>query len=250
MYKVVIVDDEPIISEGLKRAVPWSSYGCTVAGTAASGIEGMKLINQLRPEILFTDIRMTNMDGLCMIASLKSEHRNMEITILTGYRDFDYAKEAIRLGVRRYLLKPSRMAEIREAVEAMTAELKRREEGMKEKERTGSPGDGTPAGNFIVKNAVNFMENHYREHLTLQMVADSVFVSPWHLSKLLNGQGSGFSDILNGIRIRKAKELMTDPSLRISDIAEEAGFTDMAHFSRIFRKMTGKSPNEYRNEMR
>ena len=94
-----------------------------VAGTAFNGAEGMGLIRRERPDMLISDICMPEMDGLSMIAALKSEFPDMEITILTGYRDFDYAREAIRLGVCRFLLKPSKMDELNEAIEAMIERL-------------------------------------------------------------------------------------------------------------------------------
>lgn len=94
------------------------------------------------------------------------------------------------------------------------------------------------------------MEEHCREKLKLSDMADQVYVSQWHLSKLLNRyKGQNFSEILNGIRIEKAKELLCDPALRIGDIADEVGFSDMAHFSRVFKKTVGISANEYRNKL-
>jgi len=106
------------------------------------------------------------------------------------------------------------------------------------------------ASNFIVRNALNYMEENYKEKILLSDVAEKTYVSQWHLSKLLNKEtGQSFSEILNGIRIEKAKELLKDPSLRIGDIADEVGFLDMAHFSRVFKKINGISANEYRNQM-
>lgn len=104
------------------------------------------------------------------------------------------------------------------------------------------------AGSFIVKNAIQYMEEHYSEKITLNKVAEKTFVSQWHLSKLLNKQeGKNFSEILNTIRIHHARELLKDPSYRSADISEKVGFTDVAHFSRVFKKTEGISPNEYRN---
>lgn len=117
MYKVVIIDDEPIIVEGLSKSIPWDKWECEVVGTACNGEEGRELIERVNPDILFSDICMPGIDGLTMIAGIKSEHPNMGITILTGFRDFDYAQKAIRLGVTRFLLKPSKMDELEEAVE-------------------------------------------------------------------------------------------------------------------------------------
>lgn len=103
---------------------------------------------------------------------------------------------------------------------------------------------------FIVSNAVQYMQEHFREKITLPEVAEKIYVSQWHLSKLLNRyMGKNFSEVLNSIRIEKAKELMKDPSLRLADIAEMVGFLDVAHFSRVFKKLTGVSAGEYRNHL-
>lgn len=278
MYKVVIIDDEPIIVEGLGKSVDWERFGCAVAGMALNGEEGMKLIREIEPDIIFTDIRMPCMDGLTMIAAIRSEFPGTQIAILTGYRDFDYAQRAISLGVTRFLLKPSKMNEIKEALSVMTARLKERDEknfalfdgadmemegkdqqaseeetgGKDEAVKEDSAGSAadSAAGSFLVKNAVSYIEEHCSEKLKLSDVADQVYVSQWHLSKLLNRYlGQNFSEILNGVRIEKAKEMLKEPGLRIGDIAEEVGFSDMAHFSRVFKKVVGISANEYRNKL-
>ena len=277
MYKVAIVDDEPVIVRGLTKMIPWESYNCQVVGIAGDGQEGMKLIREQKPDILISDICMPGIDGLTMIAGMKSEFGHMQITILTGFRDFDYAQQAIRLGVTRFLLKPSKMDELEEAVRVMIENLEKQgitgkedgtdegvgentpkaegnregEEGKEKAEPSeGKEGEETdsPASCFIVKNALAYIEENYREKLKLSDVADQIYVSQWHLSKLLNKHtGQNFSEILNTIRIEKAKELLKDPSLRIGDIAEEVGFLDVAHFSRVFKKQAGISANEYRN---
>lgn len=242
MYRVVIIDDEPIIVEGISKLVPWKKYGCAVAACAYSGMEGLEVIRRETPDIIFSDIAMPGMDGLQMIAALKSEFPDMEISILTGYRDFDYCQEAIRLGVTRFLLKPSKLEEIEEALSVMAENLKK-----KNIVHMGEHEEGSASG-FIVKNALQYMEEHYSEKLTLSMVAEQTYVSQWHLSKLLNRQEEkNFSEILNEIRIKHAKELLKEMSYRISDISEMVGFADVAHFSRVFKKIEGISANEYRN---
>ena len=86
--------------------------------------------------------------------------------------------------------------------------------------------------------------------MKLQEVADRCYVSQWHLSKLLNRYAEkSFYDILNSIRIQKAKELLTDPRLKIGDISEMVGYSDTAHFARTFKKFEGMSANEYRNTL-
>ena len=106
MYRVIIVDDEPVIRKGLRETIEWDSLGLEVAGEAADGIEALKLIKAVRPEILITDIRMPDMDGIQLIQEVKKLDFDVKITILSGYSEYDYLKAAIRLGVDNYLLKP------------------------------------------------------------------------------------------------------------------------------------------------
>ncbi|MBQ7755355.1 MAG: helix-turn-helix transcriptional regulator, partial [Clostridia bacterium] len=106
------------------------------------------------------------------------------------------------------------------------------------------------AQSHIVNHALAYMEAHFAEKLTLQEVADSCYVSQWHLSKLLNKQTDGtFYDALNEIRVREAKRLLADPKLRVGDIGALVGYQDSAHFARVFKKLTGMSANEYRNSL-
>ncbi|MDD3279719.1 MAG: response regulator [Lachnospiraceae bacterium] len=253
MLKVVIIDDEAIIVEGLSRVIKWEEYGCTLVGTAYDGIEGIQVIREQNPDIIFTDIAMPGMDGLQMIASIRVEHPDTMIAILTGYRDFDYAQTAIKLGVNRFLLKPSNLSEIEETIVAMSEKLKKQkqlsgeteQEEQKLEEDVHAEGN---AGSFIVKNALAYMEENYKEKVTLSDLADKMYVSQWHLSKLLNKHTKkSFSELMGEIRIKEAKKLLKDPSLRVGDVAEQVGFLDTAHFARVFKQYTGMSANEYRN---
>lgn len=244
MYRVVLIDDENIIVEGLRRVVKWADFGCQVVGTAYDAASGTAMIRSLHPHILFTDIRMPGQDGLTMLAGLRSEFPDMQVAVLTGYRDFAYAQEAIRLGVTRFLLKPSKMDEINEALQTMVQRLDKLPPPAETEEQTQS------AGSFIVNQALAFMEAHYCEKLTLQAVADQCYVSQWHLSKLLNRYaGKSFYDILNAVRIQKAKDFLSNPKLKIGEISEMVGYADTAHFARTFKKLEGMSANEYRNTL-
>lgn len=247
MYRVMIVDDEPIIVEGLCRGIAWENWDCRVAATAGDGRKARQLIEEHRPHMMFLDICMPEMDGLSLIAAIKSEYEDLEISILTGYRDFDYARQAIRLGVSRFLLKPSNMEELEEAIEKMCANLKKKHILGEDGE---SLGQENAASSFLVKTAMDYIRENYTRKLTLTEVAEKTYVSQWHLSKLLNRHtGQSFSELLNRVRIERARELLYNPALRIGDIAEAVGFLDVAHFSRVFKKQEGISANEYRNRV-
>lgn len=251
MYRVVLVDDERIILDGLARAVPWGDMGCEVVGTAGNGEEGLRLIRELRPDILFTDIRMPNMDGLSMVAALRSEFPRLQIAVLTAFRDFEYAQTALNLGVCRFLLKPSKLDELYEAIRTMTARLDALPPSRDDAEPEDDPAAaGSAAGNFIVRQALDFMRAHCAEKLSLGDVADHVYVSQWHLSKLINRHtNQSFFDLLGRMRIDRAKVLLADHSLRIHAVAEQAGYADVAHFSKSFKRLEGMTPGEYRDSL-
>lgn len=242
MYTVALVDDERLILEGLSRVVKWQELGCEVIGFASDGKEGLDLIRREKPDIVLTDIRMPNMDGLTMLAALRSEFPRIQVTVLTAYRDFDYAQRAINLGVCRYLLKPSKMDELLEAIRTMTERLN--QQGPAEEE---SPAEMGEAGSFIVRAALEYMQQHCTERISLADVADHVYVSHWHLSKLINRHaGQSFFDLIGSMRIEKAKVLLADPAMRVHAVAEQVGYNDVAHFSKSFKKIVGKTPGEYR----
>lgn len=243
---MVLIDDEKIIVDGLTRVIKWADYNCEVVGAAYDAAGGAALIRRLKPHIVFTDIKMPDQDGLTMLAGLKSEFPEMQIAVLTGYRDFNYAQEAIKLGVTRFLLKPSKMDELHEALSAM-------KERLDKLPPDAAAGEDEPcldrhAGSFIVNQATAYIEEHYAQKLTLQEVADKCYVSQWHLSKLINKYtGNTFYELLNNVRIEKAKALLNDPKLKIGDIVDMVGYSDAAHFSRVFKRIVGVSANEYRN---
>jgi len=111
-----IIDDIPSVVEGLASAVDWASIGVEVVGTALDGKEGLALIREKRPDIVLTDIRMPNMDGIEMLDTLNRERIPSKAIFFSGYTDFEYARQAVRLGAFDYLTKPHSIPDILEIV--------------------------------------------------------------------------------------------------------------------------------------
>ena len=105
MYKVLLAEDEDIIRKGLMFTADWGAWNCLVAGEASDGEEGVEKIRQIKPDIVVADIRMPVKSGLKMLEETIGEY-GYEAIILSGYSDFEYARQALRLGVTEYLLKP------------------------------------------------------------------------------------------------------------------------------------------------
>ena len=120
MLKVLLVEDENLIRRGLQYKMDWTEVNCVVVGEAATGQEGLTQIKALRPDIVITDIRMPDMDGLEMLREGRAVCPFHAI-IISGYGEFDYAQQAIRLGVAEYLLKPVDVNELKNCLRRIAA---------------------------------------------------------------------------------------------------------------------------------
>jgi len=142
VIKVLIADDEKRIRDGLSATIPWAEMGMEVVGTAANGEAALALARETRPQIILTDVRMPRMDGLEFLKQAKAFLPGVKVVILSAYDEFSYAQQAVKLGVRDYLVKPVGEAEIRAVLEALAGELRRETEAD-----TGlqQPGPGSSA---------------------------------------------------------------------------------------------------------
>ena len=123
MYSVFVVDDEVLVREGLRKKIDWEGNGFTFAGEAGDGEIALSMIQEIKPEILITDIRMPFMDGLELARNVKKIQPWIRIIILSGHDEFDYAKKAISIGVEDYILKPFTPEEILESLKKTAAAL-------------------------------------------------------------------------------------------------------------------------------
>lgn len=131
MLKVFLVEDEFVVREGIKKNIDWQTHGYEFCGEASDGELAFPMIQKLRPDIVITDIKMPFMDGLVLSRLIKKELPATEIIILTGYEEFEYAKEAIKIGISRYLLKPISGDDLLKEVDALAVKI---EENHKEQE--------------------------------------------------------------------------------------------------------------------
>lgn len=105
MYSILIIDDEPIVKIALRSILPWEEYGFSICGTASNGLEAMSLIEKHQPDVIITDLKMPEMDGLELIRTLKEQNYPGEILVLSNYEDFESVRSALLLGAADYLLK-------------------------------------------------------------------------------------------------------------------------------------------------
>lgn len=116
MYRALVVDDEKMIRMGIKHGIPWKETGIEEVYTARSAQEAIQMIDEYRPEVMITDISMTEMTGLDLIQEIRKKNKQMRIIVLTGYDRFDYARQCLQMGVQNFLLKPADEDELSETV--------------------------------------------------------------------------------------------------------------------------------------
>lgn len=257
MIRLIIVEDEWILRAGLIHSIDWASLDCVVAGEAGNGKEGLDLILKERPDIVIADIRMPMMDGLEMISAASEVYRFWSI-LLTSYSEFEYARQAITLGVSKYLLKPVNEKMMYETLEQLTEDIKRErllDKLLQRVQDTGVSADDDTLQvhmvkddpcNYYVEAALNEIYENYTRKISLESIADRLEVSSSYLTrKFRETTRRSFLDYLNQYRVIKAIQLMGTGKYRFGEIAEMVGFSSEKHFYGVFRKYTHMTPSEF-----
>lgn len=136
MYSVIISDDEPIVCQLIIKLIDWDAMPLELVGTASNGLDAFSLIQQYKPDIVITDIRMPGMDGLELIEKIKNIGISTQFIIISGYRQFTYAHSAIKFDVKDYLLKPINEADLNECLRKIVLRLDADEERRQMDQRT------------------------------------------------------------------------------------------------------------------
>ena len=130
-YKVLLVDDEEEVRNAIEQRINWEELGFEVIGKAQNGVKAMEIAEKLQPDVVITDIKMPYMNGLELARNLKEENPGVRILILTGFDEFEYAKEAVHLEIEEYILKPINANELSECLKRLKNVLdKEREEKL------------------------------------------------------------------------------------------------------------------------
>lgn len=126
MYRVLLVDDERPVLESMQKVIDWESLGFTVCRTAESGVEACEILNKMKIDLVITDVRMPNMDGLELAEYIAEYFPGIEMIIISGYDEFDYARSAMRSGVMEYITKPTSRSELERTLSGAARRIQRR----------------------------------------------------------------------------------------------------------------------------
>lgn len=248
---ILIVDDEPKTREGLKKTLESWSEGKYEIISADSAETAIPILRQKKVSILLTDISMPEISGIEMLKLLKEEGQNLVVIIISAYSEFDYAREALQLGVLNYLLKPLTKRKLIEAVEhALNEQAKREREGKLQKvvdEKLAEIKGTDTEEETPITRAIAFVDQHLEEPFTLKDVAQFVHLNPSYFSALFKEQvNMTFSEYVTRMRLQKAKKLLLFTNLSVSEIAEKVGYSTSKYFIKLFKEYDGQTPSQYR----
>lgn len=245
MYRVMIVDDEMAIRSLLRRTINWEEMNLCVEGEAASGIEAINIIDEVRPDIIFVDIRMPFMNGIEFARLAIKRYPKLKIIILTAYDDFQYAKDCIGIGVSNYLLKPIVRTEINDTL------LKIKEKLDEERNQPESDAgiDETGGYSIAIEEIIKYIKDNY-EDKTLNLTSVSRifgFNSSYLSRKFKEETGQGLSAYLTEIRMEKAKELAKKGTIMYMT-AQKVGIPDPNYFGKLFKRNVGITYSAYSSD--
>lgn len=239
--KLMIVEDEQRARRGLKNIILSVSSEHEIVAEAANGLNALELIKTLKPDVVFTDIKMPYMDGLTLIREVRKLGIETKFIIITAYEEFDYARQAITLGVTQYLVKPLIMEDIQEALATLE------EKGEVEVETR--LGERYPDAHPIIIRALKIIESSYSETLNQKELASELGISPEYFCSLFSKNvGESFVKFLRNYRIEIAKSLYSHSDIPKEEVPYRVGFTDEKYYSRIFKEVTGMSVGTYIRE--
>ena len=251
MRRLILAEDEELLRKELTHTVAWEDHGFILAGAAADGREALAIIKERSPDLVICDIRMPGIDGIELLRLLHSgqeSERPALFIFISGHADFAYARDALRYGAIDYLVKPVGDDELASALAKARNALDDRDAALGTELAALLPGPaqiGHSEG--PVETACALIAERLACDLSLDSVAAEVGLSGDHLSRLLKkATGLSFADYLAMVRVRRAAELLADPSIRIGDVADLSGYLDQRYFSTVFRRHVGLSPSEYR----
>ncbi len=240
MLRVFLADDEPWILISMKKIIDWSAEGFVICGEATDGVKAWERIQNLKPDVVITDIKMPEVDGLELIKRIREVGLDTDVVILSGYSDFQYARTAIRYDCSDYLIKPVDEEELLEIMRKIAQKHDPEEE-------TGE--EGYASENSIIHSMLAIMREEYKT-VSQQMLADEFHMSVSAVSNLFKkNTGRSYSDHLLEIRVEKAEQLLRTTNDSIEQIAEEVGYNDYFYFMKIFKKATGMSASKYRKNL-
>lgn len=239
MYLVYVVDDDELILEEIVETVPWMDNGFEVTGYSSNPHTALEQILELRPDVVFSDLKMPSMDGTEMIRILRERGIGCEFVMLSAFGTFEDSRRFFLLEGFDYILKPLQQAEIQIVLERLARKL------------AGRPGKAVipelqGVNSAFAKMVAYIAENFSQKH-TLSQLSNQFNLSENYICNLFSKHyNSTLTRYVTELRMQKAILMMKQTEKAFKEIAVDCGYTDYYYFCKVFKEYYGASPTQYR----
>lgn len=272
--RLLIVDDDAQIRQGLEETIDWHSIGFDGVYSAFNGIEALKYLEENYYDVVITDVKMPGKDGIELAKWINENSRNTCVVVISGYSEFEYARKAIKYGVKNYMMKPVNIEELIQQMEEIKEEINLRKKGeinqrrvsenynkmveeyiisdvIRSKSREVDLFDDLNPKSSIVSQLVDFIEENYPNNISISDLAVVVGRTPNYVSKIFKEiTGKNCTDYINDFRIMKARNLLKETDDTIFSISMAVGYSNSRYFVRKFKDIVELTPTEYRSLFR
>jgi two-component system, response regulator YesN len=240
MYNLLIVEDEIEIRHGISNYFPWDELGFQVAGDAENGQEALDFLRCHEVDVILCDIKMPVKSGLELARELYETGHSAKIVFLSGYRDFDYIKEALVYGAKNYIVKPTKYKELAEVFGRIKEELDKELSTARRLPMDDEHDDP------LVQKIIMYVKEHFLT-ANLKDAAQIVHMNPYYISSWFKKKmGLSFSDYILSVKMEKAAEYLADPYYKTYEISDLVGYSNPKNFSKAFKAYYGKNPRDFR----
>lgn len=246
--KIVVVEDEQRAREGLCRLIEEIPGDYELAAQASNGQAALELILQLKPDVVFTDIKMPFLDGMTLIRTVRAHNLPTEFIVISAYGDFELARQSILLDVAEYILKPITQKDVISAL----ARAESRIQGKRgySVQKAADLREKYPDAHPLILRALDIIQARYAGKINQRELAEELGISPEYFSYLFSKNvREPFSAFLRRYRIERAQELYRSGGCDRREVPYAVGFSDPKYFNQVFRKIAGMSPAEYLSEL-
>jgi len=248
MYKVVIVDDEYWILQGIINTFDWEKYSFEICCSTNDPIEAYEMIKKEAPDVVFTDIKMPVMTGIELCERLAKENCKPLFVFISSYDDYEYMRKAIINNAFDYCLKPIDKADSDNILKRLKESLDEHR-SMQATQGQSSHLQTKNIENRAFSKMIDYINKNYATTLRLNELSRSFHFNKNYCCTLFNKyMGMNFSDYVNKVRIEKALEMMkSDTTLSMEEISEKVGYISYSHFCKRFKKYVGVSVTEFKH---
>lgn len=254
-YSILLIDDEIVALNALETRIPWHKYGVDKVYKAFSMQQAQKLFQEYAIDIMFCDIEMPQGNGLELFEWVKSFYPYVECVYVTCHADYDYMRQALKLGSFDYILKPVDEEDVDDLFPALAKRVdlwKEKKKGsgewrIRDEDDINDPDFVSLSKKEIIDKACGYILSHLSEQMSVSELADALHISSGYLMRIFKTvMHCSVVEYITLRRVEWSKDLLRTTGKTIQEISGDVGYPNYVYFARVFKRLTNMTQNEYR----